>query len=145
MPPMLELAGEIADGVILNFMPVEAVPRMLEHVRRGAGRAGRDASQLESASRVQTVGAGGTASGLTCRIMRRGAEHARTSDPQANTGQWIDIVRHVADMLAACGEHLRAGELIITGSVVPPLVIEPDETGMAFALDPVGDISVRFQ
>ena len=33
MPPMLELAGEIADGVILNFMPVEAVPRMLEHVR----------------------------------------------------------------------------------------------------------------
>ena len=43
MPPMLELAGEIADGVILNFMPVEAVPRMLEHVRRGAERAGRDA------------------------------------------------------------------------------------------------------
>ena len=44
MPPMLELAGEIADGVILNFMPVEAVPRMLEHVRVGAARAGRDAS-----------------------------------------------------------------------------------------------------
>jgi len=55
MPPMLELAGEIADGVILNFMPVEAVPRMLEHVRRGAERAGRDASQLEIVSRFQTV------------------------------------------------------------------------------------------
>jgi probable F420-dependent oxidoreductase len=55
MPPMLELAGEIADGVILNFMPVEAVPRMLEHVRRGAERAGRDASQLEIVSRFQTI------------------------------------------------------------------------------------------
>src|SRR5215468_10796650 len=42
MPPMLELAGEIADGVIPNFMPVEAVPRMLEFVRRAAVRAGRD-------------------------------------------------------------------------------------------------------
>jgi probable F420-dependent oxidoreductase len=55
MPPMLELAGEIADGVILNFMPVEAVPRMLDHVRIGAERAGRDASKLEVVARFQTV------------------------------------------------------------------------------------------
>ncbi len=55
MPSMLELAGEIADGVILNFMPVEAVPRMLEHVRRGAERAGRDPAQLEVVSRFQTI------------------------------------------------------------------------------------------
>ena len=55
MPPMLELAGEIADGVILNFMPVEAVPRMLEFVRRAAVRAGRDPSQLEIVSRFQTI------------------------------------------------------------------------------------------
>ncbi len=55
MPPMLELAGEIADGVILNFMPVEAVPRMLEHVRRGATRAGRDPGQIEVVSRFQTI------------------------------------------------------------------------------------------
>jgi len=55
MPPMLELAGEIADGVILNFMPVEAVPRMLAHVRRGAERARRDPSQLEIVARFQTV------------------------------------------------------------------------------------------
>src|ERR1051325_4657178 len=56
MPPMLELAGEIADGVILNFMPVDAVPRMLAHVRAGAERAGRDATKLEVVARFQTVG-----------------------------------------------------------------------------------------
>jgi alkanesulfonate monooxygenase SsuD/methylene tetrahydromethanopterin reductase-like flavin-dependent oxidoreductase (luciferase family) len=52
---MLELAGEIADGVILNFMPAEAVPRMLEHVRAGAARAGRDPSTIEVVARFQTV------------------------------------------------------------------------------------------
>jgi probable F420-dependent oxidoreductase len=55
MPPMLELAGEIADGVILNFMPVEAVPRMLAHVRAGAERAGRDPGKIEVVSRFQVV------------------------------------------------------------------------------------------
>ncbi len=50
-PPMLELAGEIADGVTLNMMPVEAVPRMMEHVAKGAEKAGRDMSHFEVVSR----------------------------------------------------------------------------------------------
>jgi probable F420-dependent oxidoreductase len=54
MPPMLELAGEIADGVVLNMMPVGAVPRMLDHVRRGAARAGRD-GRLEVVARFQVI------------------------------------------------------------------------------------------
>src|SRR4030095_2500954 len=82
--------------------------------------------------------AGAQSDGLTCRIIRRGAEAARTSDPQANTGPWIGIVQHVADVLAAFRERLRAGEIIITGSVVPPLVVEPDEDKIAFEVDPIG-------
>jgi 2-keto-4-pentenoate hydratase len=89
--------------------------------------------------------AGPAADGLTCRLMRRGVEFARTTDPQANTGRWVDIVSHVANVLAAFGERLRAGEVIITGSVVPPIAIEPDEISLAFALDPVGTISVNFK
>jgi 2-keto-4-pentenoate hydratase len=89
--------------------------------------------------------AGAGSDGLTCRIIRRGAETARTSDPQANTGEWIAIVRHVADLLAAFGETLRAGEIIITGSVVAPLALEPGEDGLAFEVDPIGGVSVRFR
>jgi 2-keto-4-pentenoate hydratase len=89
--------------------------------------------------------AGAAADGLTCRVMRRGAEFMSTTDPQANTGYWVDIVGHVANVLAAFGERLRAGEVIITGSVVPPIAIERDESGLAFALDPVGTISVNFE
>ena len=89
--------------------------------------------------------AGAPAVGLACRISRRGAEAARTTDPQANTGEWVGIVRHVADVLATFGERLRAGEIIITGSVVPPLAIEPDEDAIAFEVDPIGGITVRFE
>ncbi len=41
-PPMLELAGEVGDGVIVNLFPPEALPRMLAHVATGARRAGRE-------------------------------------------------------------------------------------------------------
>ena len=54
-------------------------------------------------------------------------------------------MRHVADVLAAFGERLRAGEIIITGSVVPPLTLEPGEDDIAFEVDPLGGVAVRFQ
>ena len=71
-------------------------------------------------------------------------ESASTSDPEALTGKVVDIVRHVADVLAAFGERLSAGDVIIAGSVVPPLLVESDETAVAYALDPIGRISVAF-
>jgi 2-keto-4-pentenoate hydratase len=89
--------------------------------------------------------AGASSDGLTCRIMRHGKEFARTTDPQANTGQWVEIVRHVADVLAAFGGRLSAGEIIITGSVVAPLALEPGEAGIAFEVEPLGNVAVRFQ
>lgn len=55
MPPMLELAGELGDGVVLNMMPVDAVPRMLAHLRRGAERAGRNPGAIEVVARFQVI------------------------------------------------------------------------------------------
>ena len=46
-PKMLELAGEIADGVILNLVPLALLPRMLEHIDTGAKRSGRRLEDLE--------------------------------------------------------------------------------------------------
>jgi len=88
--------------------------------------------------------AGSNADGLVCSVVRHGKEFAKTSDPQANTGEWVAIVRHVADVLAASGETLRAGEIIITGSVVPPLVLEPGDNAITFAVEPLGSVAVRF-
>jgi len=54
-PAMLELAGEVGDGVAVNLFPVEALPKMLEHVGIGARRAGKDPVGLEVVCRHQVL------------------------------------------------------------------------------------------
>ncbi len=87
---------------------------------------------------------GGSTAGLTSRLIRRGAQTANTTDPEALTGKLPDIVAHVANTLAAFGEKLSAGDVIITGSITPPVMIEADETDITHALDPIGEVSVSF-
>jgi probable F420-dependent oxidoreductase len=53
-PEMLELAGEIADGVLLNWIPPEAVAASTAHLQAGARRAGRTLEAFEIASFVRT-------------------------------------------------------------------------------------------
>ena len=88
--------------------------------------------------------AGGSVTGLTSRLIRRGVEVNNTNDPEALTGKLLDIVAHVASTLAALGEKLKAGDIIITGSITPPLMIEADETDLTHAIDPIGQASVHF-
>jgi 2-keto-4-pentenoate hydratase len=87
---------------------------------------------------------GAATSGLTSRLIRRGVEAASTTDPEALTGKLSDIVAHVANTLAAFGEKLSAGDVIITGSITPPIVLEADETELTHVLDPIGEVSVHF-
>jgi 2-keto-4-pentenoate hydratase len=86
---------------------------------------------------------GGDTAGLTARVIRRGAEAAHSDTPEALTGKIVDLVRHVAGTLAAHGEKLAAGDIIICGSITPPIAIEPDETELTYWLDPVGPVSVK--
>jgi alkanesulfonate monooxygenase SsuD/methylene tetrahydromethanopterin reductase-like flavin-dependent oxidoreductase (luciferase family) len=53
-PEMLELAGEIADGVVLNWIPPESVPASIRHLEAGANRAGRTLDGFEIASFIRT-------------------------------------------------------------------------------------------
>ncbi len=45
--PMVELAGEVADGVIFNLFPLERYLKAMAMLRRGAERGGRDLESLE--------------------------------------------------------------------------------------------------
>jgi probable F420-dependent oxidoreductase len=54
-PEMLELAGEIADGVLLNWIPPEAVPASIAHLEAGARRAGRTLDGFEIAGFIRTT------------------------------------------------------------------------------------------
>lgn len=53
-PEMLELAGEIADGVVLNWIPPETVPASIKRLEAGARRGGRTLADFEIASFVRT-------------------------------------------------------------------------------------------
>ena len=53
-PRMCELAGEVADGVLLNWIPPSAVPASLRHVEAGAKRAGRSLADVDVAVYVRT-------------------------------------------------------------------------------------------
>jgi 2-keto-4-pentenoate hydratase len=89
---------------------------------------------------------GGSLDGLTCRVRRNGSEIANVADRQSLqslTGELIDNVRHVANLLTAFGASLRAGQIIIAGSIILPLWVNPGEE-IIFELAPVGSISVRF-
>src|SRR5256714_3252278 len=88
--------------------------------------------------------AGAKLDGLVGHVFRRGALAAKQENVEALIGEMIGIVQHVAGTLAAYGEHLRAGDVIITGSIVPPPIIEPDETEFAYALEPIGGLKVSF-
>jgi probable F420-dependent oxidoreductase len=54
-PRMLELAGEVADGVLLNWIAPEAVPAAIGHVERGARRAGRSLADFDVAAFIRTA------------------------------------------------------------------------------------------
>ena len=51
-PGMLQVAGEVGDGVILNWLAVEDVPRVVAVVRDAAARAGRDPLAVEVTARL---------------------------------------------------------------------------------------------
>ena len=82
--------------------------------------------------------------GLKGRLTRSGQDVPVPADLETNTGDVLNVVRHVADVAAAMGDRLRAGQFVICGSLTPPMVLEPNDSSIEFALDPIAGISVRF-
>ena len=54
-PAMCEMAAEIGDGVIFNLWPKRALPKMMDHVRAGAARAGKSADEVEIVNRYMAL------------------------------------------------------------------------------------------
>lgn len=54
-PKMIEMAAEVGDGVIFNLWPKGALPKMLEAVKAGADKAGKDWQQVEVVNRAMVL------------------------------------------------------------------------------------------
>jgi 2-keto-4-pentenoate hydratase len=88
--------------------------------------------------------AGCNLEGLLCRVRRNKIEIAATTDLQALTGDIPGILVHMADLLPAFGQKLRAGEIVIMGSIIPPLWLQPPEE-IQYDLEPIGTLALRIE
>ena len=88
--------------------------------------------------------AGGRLDGLNARVVRNDELLADTADFAALTGELAHIVSHTANLLSAFGETLRAGEIIIAGSITPPIWVAAGDT-IHFHLQPLPPLSVSFR
>jgi 2-keto-4-pentenoate hydratase len=125
--PAIELAD--VDGPMDDVQAVLAGDIFQRHVILGPRDAMRSGARLD---------------GLKGRVSQSGRDVPVPADLEANIGEVVNIVRHVADIAAAVGGGLRAGQFIICGSLTVPMLLEPGERGIDFELSPIGAISVRF-
>jgi len=86
---------------------------------------------------------GASAAGVSARALKNGDEAAATGDATEATGDPVDLLRHVATVVGEAGEGLRAGEVVICGSVVPALDVAAGDT-VEVQLDPLGSLQVKF-
>lgn len=87
---------------------------------------------------------GADLTGLEARVRLGGVEAAATTRLEDLTGRLVTVVSHLSHLLAEHGEMIRAGELVICGSMVPPLTLTPAAT-VEFELHPMSPISVTVQ
>ncbi len=125
--PAIELAD--VDGPMDDVQAVLAGGIFQRHVILGPRDPMRSGARLD---------------GLRGRVTQSGQNVPVPADLEANIGEVVNIVRHVADVAATVGGGLRAGQFIICGSLTVPMLLEPGASGIDFELSPVGGVSVRF-
>ena len=54
-PQMLEMVGELADGVLMNWTAVDYLGEAIGHIKRGAEKAGRDPNEIDITGYVRVA------------------------------------------------------------------------------------------
>jgi probable F420-dependent oxidoreductase len=154
---MLRLAGELADGVLLNYLPASAVPWCIERVREGEARGGRPAGactiyayvhvtvgdrerEVESARRdlfsyavVGAYAAAFTRAGFGDEVDALTAAHAAGDREGAVAAvsdrmvDAIDVVGDAATVAATVREYVAAGVQV---PIVMPMPWGPDRAAV---------------
>ncbi|MGH8951251.1 MAG: hypothetical protein ACRDX9_07485 [Acidimicrobiia bacterium] len=84
---------------------------------------------------------GADLTGLEGRVRVDGEEVVATSRLEDLTGRLVDVLSHLSILLDDHGELMRAGEVVICGSIVPPIDLAAGMT-VEFELHPMRPISV---
>ena len=84
---------------------------------------------------------GTTPAGITARVLRNGTA-VETVDDVAVADEVAEAIRLVADVLAQCGEGLRAGDRIIAGSLTRPVWLTAGDV-VGAELGPLGTLALE--
>ena len=117
-PQMLQLAGEIADGVLLAWLPASQVPHSLAEIARGAEKAGRSLSAIDIGCYIHTAVTQDREQ--TLKQLRR----VLVGYCQANT--YIQGFRRFGygDVLDEVHYHWRAGDRAAAEAAIPERMVE---------------------
>jgi 2-keto-4-pentenoate hydratase len=80
--------------------------------------------------------------GASARVVVNG-EGTRVADPEALPGRIPELIEHVAALLPEFGDELRPGDVVITGSIVPPLQVKEGDR-VEYELERFGAVSISF-
>ena len=106
-PSMVELAGEVANGALLNWCTPERVARAREEVTRGAERAGRDPAAVTIAVYVRTCLGQEEAHALA--VLRAAAGEYATMPRYRRQLESMGLVEEAAAAAAAFGSGDPSG------------------------------------
>jgi probable F420-dependent oxidoreductase len=122
-PRMLRLAGAVADGVVLNWLSPDDVPRVVREVRAGAKEAGRE-DRVEVVCRVFVCPGDAAAAD---RAARRHIAAYLTVPVYSKFHEWLGRGEALAAMSAAWAEGRRKDATqAIPAEVVRDLIITGD-------------------
>ncbi|MBI2767730.1 MAG: LLM class F420-dependent oxidoreductase [Chloroflexi bacterium] len=117
-PNMLALAGQVADGVIINLLSPRDVPKVVKVVRDAAEQAGRDPAAIEVVCRIFTCASPNREAAL--EVARRFLAGYLTVPTYTKFQQWLGrgkVLQPLFDAWAA-GDRKKAL------AVLPPEVVD---------------------
>jgi 2-keto-4-pentenoate hydratase len=82
--------------------------------------------------------------GCVATIEHNGKEvHRRELPGEVPGDDLVEALQEMSDLLAVCGTKLRAGEVVITGGLVPPVKLAPGDS-IRTTIEPLGTLELTF-
>ena len=117
-PHMLQLAGEIADGIILAWLPARQLPHSLAEIAKGAERAGRSLADIEIGCYLHTL--------VTPNRERALSDLRRVLVGYSQANTYIQGFQHFGygDVLEEVHRHLQARDRAGAAAAIPESMVE---------------------
>jgi len=86
---------------------------------------------------------GSNTEGLSSKVFKDADLVGETNTPEAATGKLVELLAYLSTYLAAFGERLKAGDLVMTGSTIVPQQVRGSNVFL-HQLHPVGEARISF-